>query len=341
MRQYKMLVLTDHSNHSNENSLYPLVQAMRQHEYCRQLDVATRGDKRNDAFFKDLASASLLVTKVADDFAFSPTGESFKSNLRKASITDYEVVWLRMPPPLSEAFLKKLTTAFPEQLFINNPAGIYKTGSKEFLVNFPNLCPPMQICRSIEDIIQFKQAFPIVLKPFREYGGKGIVRIDGDQVWEGKAQKTFAEFRQELIGKSVAYLGVQFLKNVGLGDKRIIVVNGKIMGASLRLPAKGSWLCNVAMGGSSHLTSVDPEEVTIIENLDSILSEMGIVMYGVDTLVGNNGKRILSEINTTSIGGLPQIAKLLGKPLVEEATNSIWNYIDAQVIRSRPISWAD
>lgn len=329
--KYKMLVLTDHSNHSKENSLYPLVQAMHRHPFCEQVDVATRGAERNDAFFKKLATDRLLVTKIGEDFQFTPTGTAFKKTLRKVSIKEYQVIWLRMPPPLSETFLSYLTTAFPEQLFINNPSGIFQTGSKEFLVNFPNLCPPMRICRSLEDIIQFKKNFPIVLKPFRAYGGKGIVRIDGENVWEGKTKKTFTDFRQQLIGKPIAYLGVQFLKNVGLGDKRIIVVNGKIMGSSLRLPAKGSWLCNVAMGGSSHLSSVAPEEVNIIERIDPILSDMGIVMYGVDTLVGNDGKRVLSEINTTSIGGLPQIATLLGKPLVEEATNSIWNYINTKL----------
>jgi len=49
-------------------------------------------------------------------------------------------------------------------------------------------------------------------------------------------------------------------------------------------------------------------------------------MYGVDTLVNDEGKRVLSEINTTSIGGLPQIEAMTGQPVVEKAAGLIWDY---------------
>ena len=112
------------------------------------------------------------------------------------------------------------------------------------------------------------------------------------------------------------------------GDKRIIVVNGNILGASLRLPPADSWICNVSLGGTSSITDVSQEEYHIVETIDPILSKMGIVMYGVDTLVGDDNKRVLSEINTTSIGGLPQIARLKNEPLVEKAINLILAYVE-------------
>lgn len=36
-------------------------------------------------------------------------------------------------------------------------------------------------------------------------------------------------------------------------------------------------------------------------------------MYGIDTLARDNRERVLSELSTTSIGGLSQIAKLTGQ----------------------------
>ena len=272
-------------------------------------------------------SRNLLVSKADKSFAFSPDGQFFRKNRRKENIREYDAIWLRMPPPLSNDFLMYLMSEFPNQMILNDPIGISKTGTKEFLTNFADCCPPMAICKSLKDIDQFKKQFPIVLKPFRDYGGKGIVRIDGNTVWDGKEQKTYAQFVKQLRGKPINYLGVKFLKNVGEGDKRIVVVNGHILGASLRLPAKGSWICNVAQGGSSNIAEVEPAEVAIIQKIDPTLSKMGIVMYGVDTLVGNDGKRVLSEINTTSIGGLPQIAKMQNKPLVKQATDLLWDYI--------------
>ncbi len=327
MNKLKILVLTDHINHSKENSLYPLVQEMRKHPYCAGIDVATRGDELNTFFFKHLISKGLFISRVDDSFAFSPDGRSFKKQLRREFLRTYDVVWLRLPPPLSPEFLAFLVREFPNQLIINNPAGIHQTGSKAFLMNFPDLCPPMALCHSLTDIVKFKNQFPIVLKPLRDYGGRGIVKIDGHRVWQGKKERHFDDFAKELKQKSITYLGVKYLKNVSQGDKRIVVIDGRIMGASLRLPAKDSWLCNVSQGGQSILASVTEEERRIVERINPLLSKMGIVMYGVDTLVNDDGQRILSEINTTSIGGLPQMAKQMGQPLVKEGIHLLWNYI--------------
>ena len=326
MKQFKLLILTDHRGHSASNSLYAFVQAMRKHALCSQVDVASRGVQENDYFFEEKQSTDIHVVTADETFAFHKEGRSFFYNLKKESTATYDLVWLRLPPPLSMSFLTFLDSQLANQFIINNPKSIYETGSKEFLINFPEICPTMKICRSMDDIIEFKNRFPIVLKPFREYGGKGLVRIDDDKVWEGKEETIFNDFVEKMKGEDIAYLGVKFLKNVSKGDKRIVVVNGKIMGASLRLPAKDSWICNIAMGGNSNHAEVDEDERAIIEAIDPTLSKMGIVMYGVDTLVGDDGKRILSEINTTSIGGLPQIAQFKGLSLVDEAMDLIWEY---------------
>ncbi len=327
MRKFKVLILTDHQKHSVENSLYAFAQAMRNHSLCSQVDIATRASPRNDSFFVEKKSTSINVITVVDGFKFTQDGRFFKTNIKTVHPKNYDLIWLRLPPPLSKSFLDFLANTFTDQIIINDPVGIYETGSKSFLMNFSQLCPPMKICNSIEDIIAFKKHFPIVLKPFREYGGKGIVRIDGPIVWEGKRKMDFEDFAASIRHKKdLEYLGVKFLNRVSEGDKRIIVVNGKIMGASLRLPAAGSWLCNVSMGGSSNHTYANDEEQNIVETINPTLTKMGIVMYGVDTLVGDDGLRILSEINTTSIGGLPQVAKFRGEPLVDEAVTLIWNY---------------
>jgi len=105
-------------------------------------------------------------------------------------------------------------------------------------------------------------------------------------VWDGKAEKSFTDFIQQLNGSEVEYLGVKFLSNVSQGDKRIVVVNGKVLGASLRLPAQDSWICNVAMGGSSNYAEIDEAERQIIQRINPTLSRLGLVMYGVDTLMG-------------------------------------------------------
>jgi len=323
----KVLILTDHSNHSAENSLYELARALSTNNAVEKVDIASRKIESNFPFFDCQEVPNIYTTEVDATFNFDTIQHPLDNATSQNLISEYDFVWLRLPPPLSKEFLDYLEVVFSESIIVNNPSAIYETGSKAFLMNFKDVCPPMKICKSIEDIIDFRSKFPIVLKPFREYGGKGILKIEGDRVSNGKSSFTFQEFATNFKKSPVDYLAVKYLKNVKKGDKRIVVIDGEIMGASLRLPPEDSWICNVAMGGTSNHSDVTPEEIEIVNTIDPILSAKGIVMYGVDTLVDDGNRRVLSEINTTSIGGLPQIAKLLNKPLVERGINLIVNNV--------------
>ena len=328
---YRVLILTDHRNHSAQNSLYSLAEKMLLHPKTKSIDVASRMNSLNDSFFSCSKDSKLYATTVTSDFKFSSEAHPLSQDYNEIDFKSYDLIWLRMPPPLGKGFLKFIDAIFQEAIVINDPKHIYETGSKEFLVNFSSVCPPMKVCNSLSDIIEFKKLYPIVLKPFNEYGGKGIVKIVDNEVSSGNERISFEEFAKAYAHNPIDYLAVKFLKNVEQGDKRIVVVNGEIMGASLRLPAKESWICNVSMGGSFNKTEIEPEEKEIINLVDPVLSEKGIVMYGVDTLVGDDGKRVLSEINTTSIGGLPQIAAMDKKPVVQRSIDLIWGYYDEKM----------
>ena len=321
--------LTDHEGHTQENSLYELASKLQMHEKTYSVDIVSRAVPKNDGFFKKKLDSQIFGTSVHSDFAFSRTRHPLDVGFKSVDESQYNLIWLRLPPPLDKAFLDYLSLRFHKQVIINSPHGIHHTGTKEFLLNFQAVCPPLKICKHLDDIVEFKKEFPIVLKPFRAYGGTGIVRIENETVWSGNRKISFSEFQNQYDGTE--YLGVKFLKNVDKGDKRIVVVNGIILGASLRLPAKDSWICNVAMGGSSNKTDITKEEYAIIEGINPRLKKMGIVMYGVDTLVNDDGKRVLSELNTTSIGGLPQIAAMNQELLVEKAIDLIWDYYEEQL----------
>lgn len=319
----KVLILTDHTGHTIENSLYELSRELFAHEAVEKVDVASRKTRSNSPFFSAKDVKQIYTTSVDNSFCYSETNNPLENNITQHSISEYDFVWLRLPPPLTKEFLEYLERSFVGRVIINNPKATYETGSKAFLMNFKEVCPPMQICENINDILDFNLKFPIVLKPFRQYGGRGIWKIDGDHVSNGKEQYSLQEFMDNYKDAPERYLAVKYLENVKEGDKRIIVIDGEIMGATLRVPAENSWICNVSMGGTSHLTEVTPEEIGIVNAINPLLSAKGIVMYGVDTLMADNNKRLLSEINTTSIGGLPQAGQLSQKPLVKKGIELI------------------
>ena len=333
MKKYKYLALTDHSGHSKENSLYALMRTLAKHDKTHSVSVASRGDMRNEPFFNEIENSELHTTLVDENFDYQSDGRQFINSQTKNSIDDFDVIIMRLPRPVSDDFLDFLTKEAEGKVIINHPHGIRKTSTKQYLLHFPEVCPEMKMVRSAADVKAFAARFPIVLKPLREYGGKGVVKIEkgtvyhGDEILSLEEYLSLIKFELELDG----YLAMKFLKNVTEGDKRILVVDGKILAASLRLPAEDSWLCNVAQGGKSVLSEANADEIKIINKITPFLKQEGVLIFGADTLVDDNGKRVLSEVNTLSIGGFPQAEKQTGRPILQQTIDLITKYVEAQV----------
>lgn len=327
-KKYKFLVLTDHSKHSKENSVYALMSKLSQHPNCEKVDIASRGNRANDAFFEEQETEKLYAIAVDENFTFDETGQQFSTNGKVVAIRDYDVIILRLPRPVGSDFMGFIAYLGENKIIINHPNGIEKTSTKAFLLNFPEICPPMKLCKSIDEIVTFSKRFPIVLKPLKEYGGKGLLKINGDILNDGNSDFDTNDYlrKQKKYIETEGYLAMKFLKNVSEGDKRILVVNGQILASSLRLPAKDSWLCNVAQGGRSVISEVTPEEEQIIKTITPKLLKEGILIYGADTLTDDDGKRILSEINTLSIGGFPQAEQQTGQPILQQTIDGIIHF---------------
>lgn len=334
--KFRVLILTEHRIHSPVESIYHIARNLSSHPKCAYVHVVSRGVKENEDFFVIPRDMELKAVVVDSHFCHSKEGEAFSGNLLTVSPLDYDVVFLRLPRVNSMLFFARIDQLIPAASIINRPKGIIETGNKEYLLNFPELCPPIRYCDSIDEVLAFASQFPIVLKPLNNSGGKGIVRIDGKRVLIGEDEYSWEAFLPRLAKEiSKGYLGMKFLKNVGQGDKRIIVVNEEIVAASLRKPPKGSWLCNVSMGGSSELATPAPEELAMAEILIPHLLKNGIVMFGFDTLVDDDGKRVLSEINTSCVNGLYPAELHSGKPVTAIAANLLNTYIENNIFNHR------
>lgn len=334
MKPFKGAVLTDHRHHSDQNSVYALTVALADHPQMEELYVVSRYNDQNHGFFDHQNTTVVQGVKATSNFQFEASGQQFLVDTVSVDLATLDFVFLRLPRPVSDQFLEGLPKVLPQAVLVNAPRGIVRTSNKAFLLEVQQWCPPIALCRSAAAVEAFAQRFPIVLKPLREYGGKGIVRIEGGQVYTGNTES--AQALEAYLGtiapvlEAEGYLAMQFLKNVDQGDKRILVVGGQIMGSSLRLPAEGSWLCNVAQGGRSVATQLTLEEEQMVADLAPKLLQKGILMFGMDTLVGDDGKRVLSEINTLSIGGFPQAEVQSGEPILHRTADIILQYVQQQ-----------
>jgi glutathione synthase len=294
--------------------------------------VASRGLPENDYFFQGMQRNALLGCKIDETFKYTDSGEYYRKSFKKLNCHDFDMVLMRLPRPIEDDFLLWVEEVFSHAVIINKPSGIIATSSKKYLVNFPEVCPDIRVCYSVEDVKEEISKFPIVLKPLKEYGGKGLLKINGNTTDDGSNKYNTDDYLNTIKDaiENEGYLSMKFLKNVTEGDKRILVVGGEILASSLRLPAEDSWLCNIAQGGKSVSSDVTEREREIIKIISPTLEKKGVLIYGADTLVDDDGNRVLSEVNTLSVGGFPQAEAQTGKPVIKNLLRKIFEYAEAR-----------
>ncbi len=325
--KYTLLVVTDHTTHTDSNSVYRLCLAMRDDPRCKDVLISSRGLDENKDFFGGIPDAEIFGTQVSDDFRFEPEGYFFYKDVQQIDRNVIDAILIRMPQPPDPAFLFSLQTIVPPTHIVNRPDGIMETSSKAFLLELSHLCPEPLLCHTIDHAAVLASKQEIVLKPFYSYGGRGLVRLSADDCWNENERHPISELSSFLNESHFPMLATRFLKNVILGDKRTIVANGQILGSALRLPAPGSWMCNVAQGGHAVLAEADDDELAIERILTPVLHGKGVIFYGFDTLVDDDGKRVLSEINTLSIGGLTPLDEMSNGNILGRASKLLWDYI--------------
>jgi len=330
MKKYNLLILTDHLSHNSTNSVYALARALRLDERCGECWVCSRGLPMNEMFFKGKPGGGIFGNWIKLDFAYDKHGFFFQKDLQEIDPKLVDVVLIRLPQPANVPFLLSLSALFSNKPIVNSPEGILETSSKEYLLQLRDLCPPVTLCNSIQEAIELSQQYEIVLKPMYSFGGHGLMRLSKEWCWNENERFPIAEVIDVFSLTQFPMLAMKYLKNVVMGDKRTIVANKKILGTAIRMPVEGHWICNVAQGGHALPATPDEDEMKIEAILTPLLHEKGIVVYGFDTLVDDDGKRVLSEINTMSVGGLLPLQEMLGSPVVENAATGILDYVEGR-----------
>lgn len=327
MKEYKILVLTDHLSHTKYDSIFPLFKEIASNSLCKSLYISSRGVEYNRDFFKGNVKKKIHCKCYDEQFSYANC-ESWHTSLTKKQLSDFDVIFLRIDYPINEKLFHNLDSEY-KGLIINNPKGTLKTGSKEYLLNFDKLTPKIFVTSKLDEIKKVSKEMDIVVKPLRNYGGKGLIRLGSINYIENKKSSYINSLKEvdSLLKKEKKVIVSEYLFNVDKGDKRIIVANGSILGAMLRLPAKDNWLCNLNQGGKYVATNITSEELSIAKITSDALSNEGVILYGFDTLVNNDGNRVLTELNTSNVGGFLQIQKLTNSNVIKETSEQLFDYI--------------
>jgi len=306
----RVLLITDSNSHVRSESFYLLASEL-QKKNC-EVFILDKAVDKNSRFFNLSSSKKWFFTVGNRDLSY----ESYQLKYNQVSqqlINDYDLVLLRIDRPVSNEFLHYIQSQFSDSLIINSPEGIIETASKEYLFTFEQFCPDMKLCSSLGEVLEFSKKFPIVLKPLKGYGGQGIYKLSDDRIFKENEEITYEEFNKSFLqsfSEGEQILAVRYLKNISLGDKRILVVNGKIVGAFNRVPEIGSWLANVAQGARYERAEATDREKLMAKVITKKLMEKGVYIYGFDVIKDDDGTELLSEINTLNVGGFYQLDEL-------------------------------
>ncbi|KPP86393.1 glutathione synthase [Erythrobacter sp. HL-111] len=259
--------------------------------------------------------APVTVRRVAGDHF--EKGEAQRLDLGR----DVDVVLMRQDPPFHMGYITAthmLERIQSETLVVNDPVSVRNAPEKVMVLGYRRFMPPTLVTRSVEEVRRFMaQHGAVVVKPIHGNGGKAIFRVpeSGDNL-----TALFEVFNQTW---PEPHMIQPFLPEVAEGDKRIVLVDGKVAGAINRIPGEGEFRSNLAMGGSAEATQLTDREREICEAMGPDLKRLGLTFVGIDVI----GGRWLTEINVTSPTGIVAISNFDGT----DVAGMIWDAIETRV----------
>jgi glutathione synthase len=116
-----------------------------------------------------------------------------------------------------------------------------------------------------------------------------------------------------------------FVEGVRKGDKRILLFDGEVAGAILRVPGSKDHRANMHVGASVLPCELSERDVEICRALGPELKRLGMMFVGIDVIDG-----YLTEINVTSPTGLREVNALYGKKLESDLIDLVEQQVAAR-----------
>ncbi|MDQ8756439.1 glutathione synthase [Sphingosinicella sp. LHD-64] len=234
---------------------------------------------------------------------------------------DTDVVLMRQDPPFDLGYITAthlLERIQGETLVINDPASVRNAPEKVWVLDYARFMPPTAVTRSLGVAREFLERHgEIVVKPLHGNGGKAVFKIGRDGQNLASLMEVFNTAYRE------PHMLQAFLPSVAEGDKRIVFVDGEVVGAVNRIPGAGEIRSNLAVGGKAAKTELTPREEEICAALAPELKARGLFFVGIDVI----GGEWLTEINVTSPTGIVAIDQFNGT----DTPARIWDAVESKL----------
>lgn len=281
--------------------------------FALMLECDRRGHEVHCCELKDLRKHHITVearlTKCRPDPA---RGLIALDRPKWRTLKSLDVFFIRKDPPFDMRYVSALTLLLDPSgrspsrpLMINDPAGILSTNEKLSVLDFGSLGPAGMAGSTPEafrDFLKQPSALGWVFKPLFFKGGRGVTRLG-----TGQARRADTLIRRLTREGREPILCQRFVEHSRAGDKRVLILNGRILGAMRRIPRPGEFRANLSRGAVAAAAAVTARDRAIVRRIAPLLRARGLYFVGIDVLSG-----YLSEINVTSPSGAPEVNRFSG-----------------------------
>ncbi len=225
-------------------------------------------------------------------------------SVHQYALDDYDLIFMRKEPPYDLAF------HYATQLFslsttrvVNSPESLRNFNEKLIALPFSEYMPVTFVGSNPELIGNFVNKHKkCVIKSLDSFQGKSVKLIEAGEL----------EVIREFTSNGKYPVMVQkFLENVYAGDKRVIMLGDRVLGAAMRKPKSG-YHANFASSDALK-TKLTTREQEAVDKIGPWLVEQNIYFTGLDFIDEH-----LTEINITCPTGIIQISELDGTDLPKE-----------------------
>lgn len=219
----------------------------------------------------------------------------------------FDAVLMRRDPPFDSEYLAAtwlLERAEAEGVKVfNRPRALRDHSEKLAIAEFPQFAPETLVARDLNQLQHFiDEQRDVIVKPLNAMGGSGIFRIHRNDPNRNVILETLTgEGRHTIMAQ-------RYLPEIALGDKRILLIGGKVVPWCLaRIPKAGETRGNLAAGGTGVAQELTARDREIGETLAPLLLKRGLMLVGID-VIGDH----LTEINVTSPTCMVEIRQQTG-----------------------------
>ena len=256
-------------------------------------------NKNYRIFYYDPKNLSIINSKViAEGFFIKFTYKQKKFfkiiKKQKLDLTKCKFILIRQDPPFNLEYISTtyiLDSIKTKVRVVNDPSSIRNISEKLYSAKYQKFMPNTLFTQNINEIKKFfKKNKKVILKPINSYSGNNIHLL----------QKFDLKFVKKFIKKHDHIVCQKYLPKIIHGDKRVFLINGKIVGAISRVPKKGSFLSNMSKGAKPINTKMTKEEKKISKLVANDLKKENIFFAGIDFI----DQKLNGDINVTSPTGL-------------------------------------